>query len=565
VARVADHRQEEADPGGVTLRDSLTVLWRRKWVVILVTVLVTAAAFGASYLQDPVYEGQTDLIYEQQLDVSNPLTGQTYADPNSRLVELAAVEAVIKSPQMEQRVDTLLQEQGMSASDYEVRSETGQSAGATQTDSVVSIFATSEDARLAAAVSQAYADAFVSWRREHMREQVRAAEQAVRAEMRDYPEAAKESSDYVILQQRLRDLQILEATVTGNFRVLVPATVPEEPISPKPVRNAALGFVVGLLLGIGMAFLLEQLDTRVRIPDEVAAMLGQPILARIPHLTREQAKARELVTLAHPADPASEAFRLLRSNLAYMDVDREAKTIMVTSSLQGEGKSMLVSNLAVTLALSGKKVIVVDADLRRPRQHRLFGLQNDVGASSLIAGESELEASLQPVSAVPEGGTAVETSDDFAAWVAASHAVTRLWVLTSGPIPPNPGELVASKRFAELLARLRSEADVVLVDSPALLAVGDTTALAAEVDGLIFLVDMEKARRQVLQAAADQLYRLPCAMMGVAVRLQTGSGRSGYYYSHYRYAEDEAASRSGGNGSGSAGRRQPAPPPVGRG
>jgi Mrp family chromosome partitioning ATPase len=467
---------------------------------------------------------------------------------------------------MEQRVDTLLREQGLPATGYEVRSETGQSAGgATQTDSVVSIYATSEDPRLAAAVSQAYADAFVSWRREHMREQVQAAEQAVKAEMRDYPEAAKESSDYVILQQRLRDLQILKATVTGNFRVLVPASIPEEPISPKPVRNAALGFVVGLVLGIGMAFLLEQLDTRVRRPEEVAAMLAQPILARIPHLTREQAKARELVTLAHPADPASEAFRLLRSNLAYMDVDREAKTIMVTSSLQGEGKSVLVANLAVTLALSGKKVIVVDADLRRPRQHRLFDLPNDAGASSLMAGESKLESSLQAVSAVPGGGDAADSSDDFATWAAASHAVTRLWVLTSGPIPPNPGELVASNRFAELLARLRSEADIVLVDSPALLAVGDTTALAAEVDGLIFLVDMEKARRQVLQAAADQLYRLPCAMMGVAVRLQTGAGRSDYYYSHYRYAEDDVVPRSGDNGSGSAGRRQPAPSPAGRG
>ena len=567
MARVPEYRPEDAEPGGVTLSDYLNVLWRRKWVIIVVTVLVTAAAFGASFLQPKVYEAQTDLIYEQELDVSNPLTGRSYSDPTSRLVELAAVDAIIKSPQMEQRVATLLEEQGVQAADFEVRSESaGSASGSYQTDSVVSILATSEDPATAAYVSQAYADAFVAWRQEHMRTQIQAAEQAVKAEMRDYPEAAKETSDYVILQQRLRDLQILEATVTGNFRVLVPATVPEEPISPKPVRNAALGLVVGLLLGIGLAFLLEQLDTRVRRPDDVAAVLGQPILARIPHLSRDQAKAHQLVTLAHPADPVSEAFRLLRSNLSYMDVDHKARTIMVTSGLQGEGKSVLVANLAVTLALSGKKVVVVDADLRRPRQHRLFDLDNTVGASSLMAGAAQLADSLQPVSVFPdEVPGAAGAGDDFATWAAGSRPVTRLWVLTSGPIPPNPGELVASNRFAELLSQLRAEADIVLVDSPALLAVGDTTALAAEVDGLIFLVDMEKARRQVLQASADQLYRLPCAMLGVAVRLPTGTGRGEYYYSHYRYSEDRGGPDSGGNGSGVAGRRRAASSPTTQG
>ena len=128
---------------------------------------------------------------------------------------------------------------------------------------------------------------------------------------------------------------------------------------------------------------------------------------------------------------------------------------------------------------------------------------------------------------------------DFTSWASATGAVTRLWVLTSGPIPPNPGEIVASQRFSQMLGRLRDECDVLLVDSPAMLAVGDTAALASEVDGLIFLVDMEKARRPVIQAAADQLYRLPCAMMGIVVRSAAGSSRDKYYYtSHYRYSAD---------------------------
>lgn len=537
MATAPDYRPEDADRDEVTIRDYLAVLWRRKWVVVFVTIVVTGAAFGASYLQAKVYEAQTDLIYEQQLDVANPLTGQSYQDATTRTVELQSVDAIIQSPTMTQRVDTILAQQGLPTTGYEVRSEIAESgASAVQTGSVVSIFATSEDPTLAAAASQAYADSFVDWRKERMTNQIQAAEDAVKAEIKDYPAAAKESSDYVILQQRLRDLQILKATATGNFRVLVPATAPEEPISPKPLRNALLGLAVGLLLSIGLAFLFEQFDTRVRRPDDVAAELHQPILARIPRLSREQVKSQHLVTLAHPADPVSEAFRVLRSNLGFMDVDRKAKTLMVTSSIQGEGKSVLVANLAVTLALAGKKVIVVDADLRRPRQHRMFELHNDAGASSVTAGDSVLESTLQPVDVLPPSGDAAQA--DFTAWASTAQSVTRLWVLTSGPIPPNPGEIVASQRFAQILARLREEADFVLVDSPAMLAVGDTAALATEVDGLIFLVDMEKARRQVLRAAADQLYRLPCTMMGVAIRLPAGSSHQGYYYSHYRYSED---------------------------
>ena len=318
------------------------------------------------------------------------------------------------------------------------------------------------------------------------------------------------------MQQRLRDLQILKATATGNFRVLVPATVPTAPISPKPLRSAILGFGVGLFAGIGLAFLLEQFDTRVRRPDDVAALLRQPVLARVPRLSREQMKSPNLVTLEHPADPVAESFRLLRTNLAFMDVDGNAKSLLVTSSLQGEGKSVTVANLAVTLALAGKKVIVVDADLRRPRQHKLFGLQNEVGASSVAVGDADLVTTLQSVQVISPDGNGSQA--DFTSWTSATGAVTRLWVLTSGPIPPNPGEIVASQRFSQMLGRLRDECDVLLVDSPAMLAVGDTAALASEVDGLIFLVDMEKARRPVMQAAADQLYRLPCAMMGIVVR-----------------------------------------------
>ena len=565
MATPPEYRPSDEEGEDIALRDYLGVLWRRKWVVILVTVVATLAAFGFSYRQAKVYEARADLIYEQQLDVSNPLTGQTYSDPNQRVVELNAVDAVIKSPPMTKRADALLEDQGLPTTGFEVRAEQVQDANATatQTGNIVSVLATSESPELAAAASQAYADAFVAWREERMRSQIDIAAKAIESEMRGYEGAAKDSADYLILSQRLRDLQILKATATGNFRVLVPATMPESPIEPQPLRSAILGFGVGLFAGIGLAFLLEQFDTRLRRTEDVAAMLRQPILARVPRLSRDQMKSPRLVTMEHPADTVSEAFRVMRTNLAFMDVDGRAKSLMVTSSLQGEGKSVTIANLAVTLALAGKKVVVVDADLRRPRQHRLFDLRNEVGASSVAVGDADLAAALQPVQVISPNGDGSQA--DFSTWSSGKGAVTRLWVLTSGPIPPNPGEIVASQRFSDILSRLRSDADVVLVDSPAMLAVGDTAALASEVDGLIFLVDMDKARRPVMQAAADQLYRLPCAMMGLVVRLPAGSNRDRYYYSHYGYSEGDGRARSRREPSGEPGPEQKAASPLGQG
>ncbi len=185
-------------------------------------------------LQLPAGQGlqaQADLIYEQQLDVSNPLTGQTYTDPNARSLELASVDAIIKSAPITERVDARLEAQGLPTTGYEVRSELAQPADATttQASNVVSIFATSEDPELAAAASQAYADGFVEWRKDRVLNQIDAAITAVEEEMRNYS-GSKGSSDYLILQQRLRDLEILEATVTGNFSMLVEATVPDRPV-----------------------------------------------------------------------------------------------------------------------------------------------------------------------------------------------------------------------------------------------------------------------------------------------------------------------------------------------
>ena len=535
MATLREYHITDEEAEHTALRDYTGVLWRRKWVIVLVIVVVTAAAFGFSKLHAKVYQGRADLIYQAQLDLADPLTGQTYTDPTQMSVELDAVDAVIKGPGITRTANSALQQKGLPTTGFKVGAQVARdsSTASTGTSNIVSILATDGNPKVAAAVAQTYADTFVQWRVDQARAQTAAAIAAVKQQMHEYTGAAQKSSDYLLLQQRLRDLQILKATATGNFSVLVPARVPQAPIAPKPLRSAILGFVLGLVAGICLAFVREQFDTSVRHADEIAEVLHQPILARVPCLSREQMKSPDLVTLVDSADHVSEAFRRLRTNLGFMNVDGNAKTLMLTSSLQGEGKSVTVANMAVTLARAGKKVVVVDADMRRPRQHALFGLQNKVGASSVAVGDADLVEALQPVQVVSQNGDG--SKPDFGAW-AAAEAVTMLWVLTSGLIPPNPGEIVASQRFASVLSTLRDKADVVLVDSPAMLAVGDAAALAAEVDGLIFLVDMAQARRPILQAAAEQLSQVPCAMMGLIVRLPVGGGDKRYYYSHYGYS-----------------------------
>lgn len=562
----APYEPDEAQ--GLTLRDYLGVLWRRKWIVLLVTVVAGGAAYAFSARQTPMYEAAATLIYERSLDVANPLTGQSYTNVEERQLELQSVADVIASPDMQERAEEeLAREFPAGASlDYTVTSATTESGGSSSDrTNTVFISASSSSPKLATAAANAYAVAYVAWRKERVKAQIKRAQYAISSELERYSGAAQQSADYLVLQQRLRDLQILHATATGNFRVLTPAEPPTAPYEPQPMRSAVLGLAVGLFAGIGLAFLLEQFDNSIRTAEQVSHVLRQPVLARIPRMGRRELDDGVLATVTQPESNAAEAFRLLRTNLEFMTVDADVRSLVVSSCVQSEGKSVTAANLAVALALAGKKVVIVDADLRRPRLHRYFDLPNDDGVSTVVTGRARLADVIQPYQVVPldgedggaaagGAGAAAAGASAFHSWVQSSDAKSRLYVVTSGPIPPNPGELVASRRFGELMDTLEGEADIVIVDSPAMLPVGDTAALAAKVDGLVFLADTGVVKRQQLEAAAEQIGRLPCKTLGVVVAREHHRGKTyygGQYY--YRYEED---GRNGKGGKGQKARRK---------
>ncbi|QMW68242.1 polysaccharide biosynthesis tyrosine autokinase [Mumia sp. ZJ1417] len=290
------------------------------------------------------------------------------------------------------------------------------------------------------------------------------------------------------------------------------ATLPETPSTPNIERTVGLALLLGLLVGVGAALLRENLDTSVRTSDDLGEVTDAPVLGSIPY--DSAASKSPLVTQIGLLAPRTEAFRVLRTNLQFVDVDASNKVIVVTSSIPDEGKSTTATNLALTLAIAQHRVVLVEGDLRRPRLTDYLGLRSSIGLTSVMIGRSSLGDALQP------------TSNKF------------LDVLTSGPIPPNPAELLQSQAMAETLRTLRESYDVVLIDAPPLLPITDAALLASQADGAILVVRSKKTTRDQVRRAVDRLQGVGARLLGTVltmtpVRSQEGSWSGyGYGYGH---------------------------------
>ena len=527
-------REEGRD---ATLRDYVRVIQRRKWVVVGFAVVLTALALAYSYTRTPMYEASARLMYESQLNVADPLSTGGYVDPSQMQVQLNSVASSIASPDLIASAKAAL---GPATATFTVSAAPDTQTG--QTDaSTVSIKAVSSDPKTAARAANAYAKAFTDGRKAKEQERVRAAEQVIQKQLDSFDSAtSKQSADYLTLKQRLQDLQILEATVNGNFSIVIPATTPTEPFSPRPMRDAAIGLVAGLILGIAFVLLLDQFDTRVRTPEEAVSIFGMPGLANLRKLPTKVLERQPLFVVGSARSPAAEAVRKLRGNLEFANIDGDLGSFFITSSLQHEGKTLTVCNLAISLAASGRRVVLVDGDLRRPQIHHYLGLTNATGLSTVLTGRSELISTLHSRSVGP-GISSVRVAGENE--IAAAED-SRLHVLTSGPLPPNPAEMIASRSFAKLMEKLCSDFELVIVDAPALLAVGDTAAIARCVDGLVFLIDLTQARRPALIESATQLSQMPCRKLGLVTLSRTSVSRADRdHYTYYSHEETQVSAR----------------------
>ena len=317
---------------------------------------------------------------------------------------------------------------------------------------------------------------------------------------------------YNNLFQSYQNVLLAEAQTTSSIVQKDPAVPDFIPVAPQPERNALLAAVVGLMVAAGIIFLIEFLDDTIRDPQEIARRWGIPVLGMIVNFKATNGEA--LVTVKHPRSPISEAFRSLRTNLQFTGIETPVRTLLVTSPSPGDGKTTIVANLASVIAQSGQNVVIVDADLRRPKIHKMFQLSNRVGLSDqFIRTQENLNGSLKRTE------------------------VANLSAVTSGNLPPNPSELLSSGRMTGILKLLYDRFNTIIIDSPPTLLVTDAMVLAQRVDGVLLVVKPSVTKWGSLRQSIEQLQRVKANLVGIVVN-DVNIRRSRYYYYRGYYRQE---------------------------
>ncbi|MCL4822818.1 MAG: polysaccharide biosynthesis tyrosine autokinase [Anaerolineales bacterium] len=316
---------------------------------------------------------------------------------------------------------------------------------------------------------------------------------------------------YVSLLNNLEQVRLAKAQNTPNVVQVEPAVAPKLPISPRPLQTSALAGAVGLMLAAGIAFLIEYLDDTLKTMEDVEQALGLPVVGYIAQIQYEPGSEESLYVIRQPRSPVSEAFRLLRANLEFAGVDRPIRRLLVTSAAPGDGKTTISANLAAIAAQGGKRVTLIDTDLRRPRIHRFLGLSNKLGLTDLFRSDVAVNLVAQKID-VQTGTTAV---------------------LTSGSLPPNPAELLGSARMEQILQEVGRDADLVILDSPPAI-VADVQVLAAKVDAVILVIHPGHTHVDSARATLEMLNRAGARVVGVVLN-RIPRDRADYYggYRHY--------------------------------
>jgi tyrosine-protein kinase len=521
----------------VTLQDYLRVVRRRKWMVVQAAVLLTLAAVAFSLHQQALYEASADVLLSAE-NVSSAVPGSLSGlsqDPERTTetqAQVARVPAVVQGAL--DRVDA----PGMTVADFLANS----SVSSSPTSDILTFAVTNPDSALAQQLANAYAQSYSAYRQKlygdaiersltDVDERLQRLERTAaslqgsgrRARLGALTAYGAQYSTLIDQQQTLESMQALQPSVASVLREADGATLTQ----PKTVRNGVLGLVVGLVLGLGLAFLREALETRVRTTEEVSARLGGlPLLGRLPRPPKRLRRSDKLVMLEDPASAQAEAFRMLRANLDFMTLDRDARTIIITSALEQEGKSTTVANLAVAFARAGKRVVLVDLDLRRPVLARFFDLEGP-GLTQVALGHVPLEAALAGIAITdppaPRRRLSLRRSGNQNGHVT-RELLGQLEVLPSGPIPPDPGEFVSSAALGKVMGALRERADVVLVDAPAALHVGDVVSLSSLADGILVVARPTALRRQTLAELKRLLSLVRTPALGFVATGEDGEG-----------------------------------------
>lgn len=536
------------------LRQYVSILQKWLWLIVLGAVLAAGSAFVFSIFSTPVYQSAATLLISQGTSAS----GVTYTDILTSQNIAATYVEQIKSPVILIQV----------INDLNLPFTPQQLAGSTtvqQVRSTMLINVSVEDIspeRTMATANQIAKD-FIAWNAGIQSTRYQSAQKDLDQQLADLRKKIDDTqkalvplgdptdpknatapafiqtqrvslqmdlstyqAQYSVLLKSAQDFRLASSQSVDSITITTPAQLPQSPVRPNTRLNTLLGLVVGLMLGVGVAFLIEYLDDTLKSSDDVNRVLGLPTLGavvRVPSMGTDQGT---LITVESPRAPYAEAYRNLRTNLQFALLnDTSPSSLVVSSAEPGEGKSTTIANLAVVMAQMGKKVILVDTDLRRPTLHRVFKLPPGPGLTDLLLDESP---SIDPL-----------LSDTL---------VPGLQVLVSGTPPPNPAELLASERMGKLVVALKQRADIVLFDSPPILPVTDAALLAAKTGNLLWVVGAGTTRTEHLRRAREALTQVDTKVLGIVLNRVTAGRGYGYYYYYYYDKDHQGKKRKLGSG-----------------
>lgn len=523
------------------LRGYGQTLWKWLWLIVLGAVVAGGVTWLVSSRSTPIYRASTQLMVQQ---ASNPYLPQWEEVLVSERLAANYAHLLTTRPVLEQ-----------AAADLNLPRITSKiSVSPVRSTQIIVLSAEDPDPKLAAAVANALSGAFIRQSESQQRQriintldvyqtqieglqanidQAQSQLQALHTQgtggaaltVEQAAEQARWESNLELYRSsqaellRNRDeLQRAEAIRGANVLVVEPAIETRQPVRPRVMMNTLIAAALGALLMTATAFLIEYLDDTITLSEDASRMTGLPALGLLV-LERTREHEWPLPTVASPKSLATEAYRTLRTNLQFSSLDRPIDTLLITSANPAEGKSTVAANLAVIIAQGGARTILVDTDLRRPALHQIFGLPNALGVTNALL--------------YPEGADLTPLLQ--------STAVDNLWLLSSGSQPPNPSELLGSRRMSGLVRELRQHADVLVFDSPPTLLVSDALVLAPQLDGVLLVVQSAKTREGTAKRALQALLKVNANVLGVAIN-RVAPRAAGWQQDYVDYLEQASSS-----------------------
>jgi polysaccharide biosynthesis transport protein len=497
----------------------IAALRRRWWVIVLVAAVGAAAAYVLSSHQPKRYTAHSALLFlNSHLD--QELVGKSIVADNTDPTRQAATnQSLVELPTVSRMVARQL---GIGAG----RVQSDVSFGSDATSDVMNVSVTDHSPSMAASIANSYVQQYIEFRKAAAIAQLDTAETLVVSKLAAIPSSQFGGTVAQSLVADRNELDLLKSAQTGNAEVVQTAGRPRTASFPSPKKDGALGLLLGLLVGTALVAVLERRDRRIKSVEEVEEIYGVPVIGTIP-------ESRALRQGGAGSPREEEAFLMIRAQLRYFDVDRNIQRVMVTSADTGEGKSLISLNLARAAARTDdKRALLIETDLRRPTLHRMIGRDSAAGLAELLSHSQDLETGLRELVVTPDQ-------------MREADYPIRLDVLLAGSAPPNPAELLDSRRMGALLEAADSIYDIVIIDTPPIGVVSDAIPLVHQVDGLLVINRMGISRRDHALTLMKRFRGLNAHILGVVVNSYRAPADPGYGYYHYTRTGSDGSARRG--------------------